>query len=768
LTGYSFAQPEFVTSRKPPIHWLENGLPYIQNFSPKDYNAEIQNRAIVQDKNGFMYFGNNNGVVVFDGISWSLIQTPSKTNARSLCLINDTVYVGTVGDFGYLGHDKKGKLTFISLLKYIPKQNRDFKDVYHISTFEDAIYFSSRFYLFRLTKGFLSQNREIKVWESKNRFGPTHIFKNAFYIVQYGAGIFEIKNDSMQLVPGSNFFKNKDIRTIIDYDGSHFLLCTSSDGLFLFDGKKIDKFQTEADAFISKIYITNAVKLPGGLFAFSTNRGVIILDKNGKLYQLINKAAGLRDEFVINIFVDRQGSLWLGLNNGIARVESPSSVSRFQDESGVESFVESIIRYKGNIYATYDRGVLYLDQRDFPFPKFKPVEGISVLSFSLKQTCGRLLAGTFNAVYEINGLSAKKICVLNGNHLYPSKYDTSLVYIGLLEGLSAIKLINNEWVMIDPVPGFTDRVSSIIEDDDGSLWLGTSYEGIIKAKVEIVPDDNGKTSHLRAEMTRYSEKNGLPAGLKNPLIINNKLLVSTIKGLKYFDNKKGYFFPCEDFGAIFADSTSEINFISEDKKGNVWIIAKQNGKPIAGNAVLNSNGRYSWFNESFLRINDLGNFYTIYPEENGVIWFGGTEGIARYSPNYPKNYNLNFPTVIRQVKDINSDTVVHYGMGTGFELENNSLRFEFSALSYDDPSSNFFQYRLEGYDKSWSAWSSETWKEYTELPSGSYKFKVRAKNIYGHLSQEDIFSFLILPPWYEQWWTYLVYILCCSYYLSNS
>ena len=76
--------------------------------------------------------------------------------------------------------------------------------------------------------------------------------------------------------------------------------------------------------------------------------GVVILDKDGKLCQIINKASGLRNELVLHIFADQQGGLWLGLNNGIARVESPSPVSRFKDSSGMDSFVESIIRYQGS------------------------------------------------------------------------------------------------------------------------------------------------------------------------------------------------------------------------------------------------------------------------------------------------------------------------------------------------------------------------------------------------------------------------------------
>jgi signal transduction histidine kinase/CheY-like chemotaxis protein len=331
----------------------------------------------------------------------------------------------------------------------------------------------------------------------------------------------------------------------------------------------------------------------------------------------------------------------------------------------------------------------------------------------------------------------------------------------MIEGLAAVKFINNNWVTVSPVPGYIDRIYSITEDENGFLWLGTPYEGIVKAEVKIISSNDG-SPQLTANITRFTEKDGLPSGQKTPSIINNRIIVRTIKGLKYFDKEKKYFFPDTTFGLLFADSTCEINFISEDKNNNVWIIAKQNEKTIAGKSVLNSDGSYSWHDQPFLRINDLGNTYLIFPEENGTVWFGGSEGIARYSSYFQKEYNLDYPAQIRRVKDISSDTVyfngaVHPDFSTP-EFENNSLRFEFAALYYDDAISNMFQYMLEGYEINWSEWSSETWKDYTGLPAGNYKFRVRGKNIYNHISSEDTFAFTIIPPWYQQWWAYLIYI----------
>ena len=61
---------------------------------------------------------------------------------------------------------------------------------------------------------------------------------------------------------------------------------------------------------------------------------------------------------------------------------------------------------------------------------------------------------------------------------------------------------------------------------------------------------------------------------------------------------------------------------------------------------------------------------------------------------------------------------------------------------------------LEGFDAKWSPWTTESRRNYTNLPPGSYRFRVRARNLYQHESAEAGYALVIVPPWYATWWAY--------------
>ncbi|MDE2317295.1 MAG: hypothetical protein KGK06_12885, partial [Xanthomonadaceae bacterium] len=108
------------------------GLPYIRNFSPRDYGAAAQNWALAQDREGVVYVGNVDGYVLsYDGARWQRTPVPNGATVRSLALgADDRIYVGTVGDFGYLKRSDDGQLAFVSLRDKLPPDERDFADVW--------------------------------------------------------------------------------------------------------------------------------------------------------------------------------------------------------------------------------------------------------------------------------------------------------------------------------------------------------------------------------------------------------------------------------------------------------------------------------------------------------------------------------------------------------------------------------------------------------------------------------------------------------------
>ncbi|MGH7454504.1 MAG: triple tyrosine motif-containing protein, partial [bacterium] len=236
----------------------------------------------------------------------------------------------------------------------------------------------------------------------------------------------------------------------------------------------------------------------------------------------------------------------------------------------------------------------------------------------------------------------------------------------------------------------------------------------------------------------------------------------TDKGIFRFDQKKNRFFHDSTFASVHADSSRIISEINVDRSGNVWM---QAGGEI-GVALRQHDGTYRWHATPFRRCVDFG-VWSIYPEDSGSVWFGGPDGLVRYDANVQKDYTVDFAALIRRVI-VDPDSVIWDGANvsgmnrgeatTVLAYATNALRFEFSATSYDDPSANQFQYFLEDFDKSWSAWTKEKKKDYTNLSEGSYQFQVRAKNIYEHISAEEVYSFKILPPWYRTWWAYLFYL----------
>ncbi len=132
---YSYTQDAVEVYRK--------GLPFLKNYSPDKIGAGAQNWTVIMDNRGVMYFGNgDNGVLEFDGVNWRSIPISNNSIVRSLGIDNNgTIYVGAVGELGYLKPDDFGKLQYVSLSNKIDTTKRDFNNVWKTLFYKNHIYF---------------------------------------------------------------------------------------------------------------------------------------------------------------------------------------------------------------------------------------------------------------------------------------------------------------------------------------------------------------------------------------------------------------------------------------------------------------------------------------------------------------------------------------------------------------------------------------------------------------------------------------------------
>ncbi|MBW8048922.1 MAG: hypothetical protein FVQ77_01000 [Cytophagales bacterium] len=769
------------------------GLYPIRNFTPKEYKAQSQNWTIVQDKRGVMYFGNLQGILEYDGVHWRFIKTTHETTVRSLAIDQiGRIYVGAVGEIGYLAPDSLGTLIYQSLLKLIPEKDLDFGDVWNTYATSHGIYFQSPNKIFRW------DGKNMKIWhgEDPSNFHVMFYVNNNIYVRQRKIGLVQMTDESLELVNGGEQFAEVAVFTMLPLNSEKILLSTLKKGYYIMSTEKatgqiqsvnISPFYSQMDRFLNETTVYKGSVLNENSFLLgTTSSGVVVIDQAGNLTEYFNKQTGLQDLVIWNQSLDKQKNLWLALSDGISRIEINSPITFFNDKTGLEGTVESIVRHNGILYLATNLGIYYLkdqESKQSPFDPYLPklIEGIPPLECwdllsIIDHPSGMedvLLVTTNQGVLQINkNHQVDQITESNSSALHLHKLDPFRLFIGLSDGLATIYWNNGKWVDEGRIDGIDDEIRSIAEDKNGKLWLGTISSGVFSLEYSV------KNNRLSASVMHYDTANGLPGGWVFVQHVFNKVIFATDKGLYQFndDPDKPHFYPDTSLGKELEDEIQSIHRITQDYFGNIWMAVIKGANTFElGFAKLNQNKNYSWHNKPFLKIDD--NVQSIYHEKNGITWLGNSNGLYRYDPNIDYNFKLDYPVLIRKVT-LGKDSLLF--QGTYFDeipelkykdlnykfvsldqpealkpeltYQYNSLTFEFAAPSFVNEEATLYQYKLEGFDQEWSNWSEETKAVYTNLPAEKYTFRVIAKNLYKHLSKEGTYEFKIIPPFYDTWW----------------
>lgn len=739
----------------PASYSSELGLPFIENFSPDSYDAHGQNWTIIQDKNGFLYFGNTDGYILqYDGVSWRRIPIKNSSIVRSLAMDSSgTIYVGGQNEFGYLSPDSAGTLTYRSLLDFIDSSFHSFGNIWQIHTTQKYVYFNTRNYLFRM-----DPNRQFQVWEAETSFHSSFLLpKSGLYIHQMKSGLMHLVEDSLQLIPGGEIFADDWVYVMLPSLDQSIVIGTRLQGLFIYDEHNIREFKTSAHEWLIENQIYHGLRLHDNKFVLSTLRGgAAVLDSSWKISYVIDKKTGLLDNNIWFAFQDREGTLWFALNRGIAQVHFPDPFTFFDEKNGLEGNVQSIIRFNDRIYAATGMGVykLHSSEDGLSPASFYLLSGLKSQCWALENVGGELLVSSNHGIFRIQEAAFQNLTRKSAWQMVRSSRDSNRLFLGLDDGISSLYKTREGWKDEGDLAHFQSEARTLCEDQNGNLWVGTVYEGVYRLEFSNADD-------RQPGITHFDTADGLPSMRYNLVAdCTDRLLFGTTHGIYYFNEQTNHFEPVTINGQTshYTTDTSSYTIVSTDPSCNLWfnsghkpVFARRNG--YAYNLEVK---KYQHFPEGLI--------YTFYPEENGIVWIGGTRGIIRLDNFLAARYESDFNIFIRNV--LVQGSVSLYG---GYPISNysapvlnynqNALRFEFAATSLLHPSSNNYEFILDGFDPFQSGWTPETKKDYTNIPEGSYEFIVRAKNVYDNISPITSFSFTILPPWYRTFWAYSGYFI---------
>jgi signal transduction histidine kinase/DNA-binding response OmpR family regulator len=744
----------------------EAGIPFVTWTSPREFGGSNQVWSFARDSRGIIYAGTSTGFSEYDGSSWRSIATPHGSLVRSMALGPDgRIFAGEVGDLGYLEPDKNGEMKFTSLLEFVPAEDRGFQDVGKVIAAPEGIYFQTRERLIRLTPD--GTKWRARVWKPAAPFARAFRPFDTLYVSDASGALLRMEGDRLEETPlpglGNPGAAENRITFMLPFaaGSGQILLGTRGGRLFLLDGAGLRPFVTEASPLLSKTGISAAALLQDGAVGIGTiSGGFLILERDGRMRRYLDRSAGIPSDGVLGVFVDPAGTVWLGLQNGIARVEVSSPLSEFPAAAGMSAAVNDITRYQGVLYAATVAGMKMLDGRT---GQFRSVPGMESLpSFGLLSHGDSLLvAGARDGVFQITGTTVRKVLEFQGGngafHLAHSRQDPNRVWIATLDGLASMRQDSSGRWVDEGMVASVAKIRSIVEPEPGLLWLGTESQGVARVRLA-----GGSLQNAKVE--RFGKADGLPTdGGMSVHLAAGRVVFACPQGVREFDSASGRFVDSKIFGGIPTSGSAEEYNIVSDRQGNLWVNFEVHTVFLA----RHSDGTYQADPNRLLRIG-AGLVDWQFLDDDGVLWMGGADRIFRYDPAKARAGNEIFSTLLRRVTAGDRDKTVLYagGGGTALGIEpsiayrDNVLRFEYAATSFDNPSLNQFQSKLEGFDDDWSAWTTETRRDYTNLPPRKYRFRVRSMNALMQPSTgEAEYRFEILPPWYLTWWAYCLYAL---------
>ena len=732
-------------------------LPPILKYSPSTYGAGNQNWMISQDKNNFVYFANNEGLLEYNGSSWTLFPSPNETILRSVRVINKRVYTGCYMEFGFWTKQVNGLLKYTSLSSKINSEILDDEQFWNILNYDQWVVFQSlnRIYIYDTKTG------KFNIITPKNSIFKSYSTTSSIYFQTHNEGLFEIENGKSKLVTNNPIVLNNRIVNVFSIEDG-LIIQTEWNGFYKLINGNLSKFSTDADSEFSTSNIYSSQILADGSFVLGTvSNGIIILNSSGKLKYHITQSNGLSNNTVLSLFEDTDKNLWIGLDNGINCVNLKSPVKSFVDNTGILGTVYASLLHQNKLYIGTNQGLFYktYDTNEY----FKFIAGTKGQVWSLSEHGGNVFCNHDSGAFVVeNGVATKIFSQIGTWKSETVPYNKNFLLMGCYNGLIVLEKINNLWVFRNKILGFDYSTKYFEFLTNNEVYISHEYKGIFRLQL-----DNNLLKVKKT--TSYSS----PKKGKNSSLVefNNIIYYAYKDGIFKLNNKTKQFQKDNALSTVFENDEYTSGKLISDNTSKIWLFSKDYIYYFSLNKLGTDLKKNSIPIPSKLTNSMLG-YENITRLSNSIYLIGTSDGYYTLNINDLsfKNYSVSISNI--SINKLNEQftncSILEEG---SFSHDENNITISYTVPQYNKYINSEYQYLLEGFQNEWSEWNAKSNVNFKNLSYGTYTFKVRAKIANSMPENIAIYTFTIHKPWYLTNLAiiiYLILLLILAHYINKS
>ena len=494
--------------------------------------------AVTTDTEGRVFVGTKNGVSVFNGEIWTLIETERATTIRSLDFGYDgRVYVGEQGDFGFLASDSLGRLSYSSLASgYLGAPDSDFADVWATHATKDAVYFQTSEAIY------VWSGSSVRVLKSGSSIHTSFKVGGNIYVRERGIGISKVTAEGFEILPGTEFFAEMRIFVLHESLQGDWIVGTRDNGFYRYNPTdySIISMKTDVDHVLSKHWLYGfEVLRPGVLVLNTLGAGILIMKEDGAIVAHYPNVDGLGDKYITKVYRSEPGTLWIGKrNSSVSVVRFPEAISKISEVHGLDGIVNSVDNLDDALAVSTNSG-LYLIRMKAPYSKMSIAKADGIQnSWDSELSDGKVLVAHDDGISAV-GLDGSGVDLIgrwgHGQvyQIEKDPLDSDLLWVGTKTGLVTVRLEKNQ-LRVEESKYLGFEVRQILFQADGMrLWAIGQRNSV----AQVVLNSNRRTVATK----QYSFSPEKAGDRLSGSLVDSELVISDGAGFYGFDSRYSKF-----------------------------------------------------------------------------------------------------------------------------------------------------------------------------------------------------------------------------------